>query len=106
MRTTRTGGAGRALLLSLRLPAIPDCGGTYYEFFIAGTEPTEDTYFVPFPIHRETGLLATPQTPQDEVEERVFFVIPPKSTSRGSARLGQAGRTYPSRQPRRTSRRR
>lgn len=59
--------------------AIPYCGGTYYEFFIAGTEPTEfDTFFVPFPIHRETGLLATPQTSRDQVEERVFFVVPPE----------------------------
>ena len=57
----------------------PDCGGVYWEYFIAGTEPTEaDTYFTPFPIHRESGLLATPQTSRDEVEERVFFVIPPE----------------------------
>ena len=55
----------------------PDCGGTYYEYFITGTEPTEeDTFFVPFPIHRESGLRAAPQTPQDEVDELVFFVIP------------------------------
>ncbi len=57
--------------------AIPYCGGTYLEYFISGTEPTEeDTFFVPKLIHRETGQLASPQTPRDQVEERVFFEVP------------------------------
>ena len=56
----------------------PYCGGTYMELFIAGTEPTEeDTFFVPFQIHKESGLLAAPQTPPDQVEERVYFIAPP-----------------------------
>ena len=57
---------------------IPYCGGIYTELFIAGTEPTEeDTFFVPFQIHTESGLLAAPQTPLDQVEERVYFIAPP-----------------------------
>ena len=57
---------------------IPYCGGIYTELFIAGTEPTEeDTFFVPFKIHRESGLLASPLTPPDQIEERVFFIAPP-----------------------------
>lgn len=56
----------------------PDCGGVYWEYFVAGTEPTEeDTFFVPFSIHKETGLLASPETPRDQVEELIFFVVPP-----------------------------
>lgn len=56
---------------------VADCGGTYLEYFIAGTEPTEkDTFFVPIEIHRETGQRAAPQTPRDQIEERVFFEIP------------------------------
>ena len=57
--------------------AIPYCGGTYLEYFISGTEPTEeDTFFVQKLIHRETGQLASPQTPRDQVEEKVFFEVP------------------------------
>lgn len=59
---------------------VPDCGGIYWEYFIAGTEPTEeDQFFTPFKIHRETGLLASPQTPADQIEELVFFIIPPEA---------------------------
>ena len=56
---------------------IPYCGGIYYEFFIRGTEPTEaDTYFQPIEIHRDSGLLASPQTPRDQVDVKVFFEVP------------------------------
>ncbi len=55
----------------------PYCGGTFFEFFIRGTEPTdEDTFFIPYEIHRETGRRATALTPRDQIEEKVFFEIP------------------------------
>ena len=59
---------------------VPDCGGVYWEYFIAGTEPTEeDQFFKPVEIHRETGLLASPQTPGDQIQELIFFVVPPEA---------------------------
>ncbi len=56
---------------------IPYCGGTYFEYFIEGTEPTgEDTFFQPYEIHRDSGKLASPQTPPNEVDVQVFFEVP------------------------------
>jgi 1A family penicillin-binding protein len=56
---------------------VPDCGGTYYEYFLPGTEPTEeDMFFKPIKIHSDTGQLASPQTPLDQIVEKVFFDIP------------------------------
>jgi len=46
--------------------------------FIAGTEPTEyDDVYQVFEINRETGRLATPYTPPELIERRVYRVYPP-----------------------------
>jgi membrane carboxypeptidase/penicillin-binding protein len=50
------------------------------EVFIHGTEPTQyDNLYQPFLINRETGKLATLNTPIELVEEKVFFMPPPEA---------------------------
>ncbi len=50
------------------------------ELFIPGTEPTSyDTVYQPFLIDRETGQLATANTPPDKVDEKVFEIYPPEA---------------------------
>ncbi len=50
---------------------------TREEFFLAGTVPVQrDMVHQPFLVHVPTNLLATPQTPLDEVEEQIFVVLP------------------------------
>lgn len=62
--------------LSGLLPS-PFTPETREEFFLAGTVPVQrDMVHQPFAIHVPTGLLATPDTPPDEVEEQVFVVLP------------------------------
>ena len=62
--------------LSGLLPS-PFTPETREEFFLAGTVPVQrDMVHQPFDIHVPTGLLATPDTPLDEVEEQVFVVLP------------------------------
>ena len=62
--------------LSGLLPS-PFTPETREEFFLAGTVPVQrDMVHQAFEIHVPTGLLATPDTPRDEVEEQVFVVLP------------------------------
>ena len=62
--------------LSGLLPS-PFTPKTRMEEFAPGTVPTQrDVVHQPFRIHVPTGLLATPGTPPDEVEERVFVILP------------------------------
>ncbi len=54
------------------------CERTTEEIFIAGTEPTEyDNVYQVFEINRENGKLATPYTPPELIERRVYRVYPP-----------------------------
>ena len=53
---------------------------TVTELFIPGTEPTSyDTLYQAFLIDRDTGQLATANTPPDKVEEKVFEIYPPEA---------------------------
>ncbi len=62
--------------LSGLLPS-PFTPETRMEEFAPGTVPTQrDVIHQPFRIHVPTGLLATPNSPLDEVEEQVFVVLP------------------------------
>lgn len=50
------------------------------EIFVAGTEPTVTDYiWQPFQIDTETGQLASPATPEDRIETRVYQVLPPEA---------------------------
>jgi len=56
------------------------CPKTRWEWFIAGTVPTErDAFFRPFTLDRRTGLLADETTPPEEREERVYLILPPEA---------------------------
>jgi len=56
------------------------CPNVVREVFLNGTEPTTfDNLFQPFLVNRETGKLATLNTPPDLVEEQVFMVVPPEA---------------------------
>ncbi len=51
------------------------------EIFVAGTEPTiEDSIWQPFEIDTENGKLATPDTPSDRVERRIYMILPQEAT--------------------------
>ena len=55
----------------------PYCPYTKREVFIAGTQPTQpDNLYRPVDVDVATGLPATPDTPRDRVETRVFLVLP------------------------------
>jgi membrane peptidoglycan carboxypeptidase len=50
---------------------------TVNDYFITGTEPTVyDNMYQEFRVNRETGRLATLDTPPDLVESRVYFIYP------------------------------
>ncbi len=54
-----------------------DCQQKRSEIFIAGTKPTTyDTVWRAFDVNRETGKLATPYTPPELVERRVYETLP------------------------------
>ena len=54
------------------------CGRRHSEIFIAGAEPKEyDNVYQAFEINRDTGQLATPYTPPELIERRVYRVFPP-----------------------------
>jgi hypothetical protein len=54
-----------------------DCQQKRAEIFIAGTKPsTYDTVWRAFDVNRETGKLATPYTPPELVERRVYETLP------------------------------
>ncbi len=58
------------------------CPEVVEEVFLQGTEPTSvDNLYQPFRVNRETGNLATLQTPLDLVQERVYFVPPPEAAA-------------------------
>jgi membrane peptidoglycan carboxypeptidase len=57
-----------------------DCPSTVSELFIAGTEPTMTcNVHKAFNVNRETGKLATPNTPPELVERRVYAIYPPEA---------------------------
>lgn len=67
--------------LSGLLPS-PFTPETKQEEFAPGTVPTQrDVLHQPFRIHVPTGLLATPTSPLDEVEEQVFVVLPTEAAT-------------------------
>ena len=67
--------------LSGLLPS-PFTPETKQEEFAPGTVPTQrDVVHQPFRIHVPTGLLATPDSPPDEVEEQVFVVLPTEAAA-------------------------
>lgn len=58
----------------------PYCARTVREFFVQGTEPSQyDALYQPYRINAETGKLATLFTPLDQVQERVYLVLPPEA---------------------------
>ena len=61
------------------LPTIY-CPSVVREIFINGTEPTNlDNLFQPYSVNRETGKLATLDTPLELVEQRVYMIVPPEA---------------------------
>jgi len=69
--------------LSGLLPT-PACELRRQEWFIPGTEPTEhDSFYQPFEIDRETGLLADENTPPERRIEQVFIVLPQEARDWG-----------------------
>lgn len=71
------------------------CAQTAREYFVQGTEPSHyDTLYQPFRINAETGKLATLFTPLDQVQERVYLVLPPEAR----AWAGQSGIAQPPRE--------
>ena len=69
--------------LSGQLPTNA-CALTHMEWFLPGTVPTDyDTMYQKFPIDRSTGLLATDDTPPEDVVEQVFIVLPEEAQDWG-----------------------
>jgi penicillin-binding protein 1C len=59
------------------LRPTPECPQRRDEWFIAGTEPTEDDrIWQRLALDRETGLLASPETPPERRVWRTFAVLP------------------------------
>ncbi len=57
-----------------------NCPSVVSEIFISGTGPiTFDNLYQPYLVNKETGKLATLNTPIDLVEERIFLVPPPEA---------------------------
>ncbi len=57
-----------------------ECQQKRAEIFIEGTEPqTYDTVWRAFEVNRETGKLATPYTPPELIERRVYQILPPEA---------------------------
>ena len=55
----------------------PYCGPTHKEIFIDENVPRlVDNIFVPFRVHKDSGLRAGPNVPASQTEVRVFMVIP------------------------------
>ncbi|TET97563.1 MAG: hypothetical protein E3J30_08530, partial [Anaerolineales bacterium] len=56
------------------------CPSVVSEVFLSGTEPTTfDNLYQPYLVNKETGKLATLNTPIDLVEERIYLVPPPEA---------------------------
>jgi hypothetical protein len=57
-----------------------NCPHVVGEFFIAGTEPNMScSIHKAFNVNRETGRLATPNTPPELIEREVFAIFPPEA---------------------------
>ena len=55
----------------------PHCGPTHAEIFLRENPPRlVDNIFVPFRVHKESGLRAGPNVPKAQTEVRVFMVVP------------------------------
>ncbi len=64
--------------------ATPACPRQRLEWFIEGTEPGEfDDFYQVFEIDRETGLLATDNTPDDRRVARTYAVLPQEARDWG-----------------------
>lgn len=58
------------------------CPARVSEVFLSGTEPIQtDNLYYAVQINRETGLLATMNTPAELIEEKVFLRIPEEASS-------------------------
>jgi membrane peptidoglycan carboxypeptidase len=58
----------------------PECSNIVSEVFASGSEPTQtDNLYQTLYINRETGLLATINTPPELVEGQVFLFVPPEA---------------------------
>jgi membrane carboxypeptidase/penicillin-binding protein len=58
------------------------CPDVNREIFLEGTEPVYfDNLFQPYRVNRETGKLATLNTPENLVEERVYLIPPPDAVA-------------------------
>jgi len=74
------------------LLATDICQHRYNEIFIAGTEPKDyDNFWQAFEINKLNGKLATPYTPPDLIERRVYPVFPPiaQDWAKEQAELGK-----------------
>jgi membrane peptidoglycan carboxypeptidase len=59
------------------LLVTPTCPTTVEEIFLVGSEPTQvDNLYQEFFIDKQTGLLATIFTPMEQVEKKVYLVVP------------------------------
>lgn len=55
----------------------PYCGPTHKEVFLKENVPRlVDNVFVPFRVHKVTGLRAGPNVPAEQAEVRVFMIVP------------------------------
>ena len=62
------------------LRATKDCPNKTMELFLKGQAPTKDCdVHRVFKIDKVNGKLATPQTPPEDVEEKVFEIFPPEA---------------------------
>jgi len=69
--------------LSGKLPT-PACPLTHQEWFIPGTQPTaSDTWYQVYEIDKTTGLLATLETPRENVVEQTYIVLPQEARQWG-----------------------
>lgn len=69
--------------LSGKLPT-PACPLTHREWFIPGTEPTElDTWYQLYDIDKTTGLLATAETPRENIVQQTYIVLPQEARQWG-----------------------
>ncbi len=58
----------------------PDCPYVVKEIFIQGTEPVARcNIHKAYEINKETGKLATPNTPPELIERKVFMILPPEA---------------------------
>jgi membrane peptidoglycan carboxypeptidase len=74
------------------------CPQRHYEWFIAGTEPTEvDRSHVEVAVDARTGLLADASTPQQYVQSQTIWLLPPEyaawARENGLPQLAQMGAT-------------